>query len=283
MSKQAPAHWRLKASLSSFVFSRPGTVWRRLGQILCIVALPAITGCQPESVADSNPAKPSDAQATDPLNGKQPDNTQPTLAEQVANVRDGRSAIIRITDAAITPEQLSELTTLNQLQDLLLDAGGIDDDSLQFLNNLSQLEHLRIRQAELTDSGIEQLDPTKIPKLKILNLPQAKLSARGLKHLSQFAELNQLRLGGSEMDDSGAAEIVRFPNLKSLHLIGPKFTDQALTILAEAPKLASFYIDDCRMSDAAWEQLFRAKPNMHVHIDQQHHDRDPNLAHDAAQ
>jgi hypothetical protein len=41
-------------------------------------------------------------------------------------------------------------------------------------------------------------------------------------------------------------------------------------------ELSSLYIDECPLPDTAWTQLFAARPNLHVHVDQAHHDLDPN-------
>ncbi len=241
----------------------------------CLVGLLVLVGCQPS-------LKPVASQANFQAE-ESGSSTEPTFADQIADVQAGKTTTLHITQSPITAAQIAELARLSQLQTLMLDAGGVADDTLYWLNALHQLEHLRIRQATLTDAGVEQLDPATISQLKILNLPQATLTARGLRHMSQFPGLIQLRLGATAMDDTAAQELAKFPNLKSLHLIGPKFSDEALTSLAQTPKLASLYIDDCRLSDAAWKRLFDAKPNLHVHIDQQHHDRDPNQAHDAAE
>jgi hypothetical protein len=43
-----------------------------------------------------------------------------------------------------------------------------------------------------------------------------------------------------------------------------------------AAKLTSFYIDGARVTDEGLEQLLAKRPQLHVHIDQRHSDRDPN-------
>lgn len=220
------------------------------------------------SIEDFEPAESSPAELT--------------FAEQAERVRSGESQTIRLTMSTITADDLKKLGEFANLQELLLDTGGINDESIAILNNLAALEHLRIRESRLTDAGISTLDPRKLANLKILNLPQAELTAASIDHLASFPTLIQLRLGGGGLDDSAAAALTKLPALRSLHVIGPGFTDAALESLAGVPKLASLYIDDCHLSDEAWKRLFKAKPTMHVHIDQQHHDRDPNHAHDAA-
>ncbi len=206
--------------------------------------------------------------------------SEPSFDEALARVRSGEAIAIRMTKAKITAEQLLELSSVSErLLELQLDAGIVDDDSIAAIANLEALEHLRLRESPITDAGIAKLDPVHLPELKILNLPQASLTLAGLEHLARFPSLVQLRLSASKFDDRAAEVLASFPSLRSLHLIGPKFTDVALEHLANAPKLSSLYIDDCHLSDAAWQKLFQAKPNLHVHIDQHHHDRDPNADH----
>ena len=199
---------------------------------------------------------------------------------QHAQVLRGEAIAIRLTHTKISGDQLGHLRAVSdKLLELQLDAGELNDASIESLTQLTALEHLRLRDSPITDAGIAKLDPRKLPNLRIINLPQSSLTAAGLEHLARFPKLVQLRLSAATLDDRAAEVLATFPILRSLHLIGPKFTDAALDQLAKAPKIASLYIDDCHLSDAAWERLFKAKPSIHVHIDQHHHDRDPNADH----
>ena len=65
------------------------------------------------------------------------------------------------------------------------------------------------------------------------------------------------------------------PSLKRLHLIDVPITDAGLAPLAGILQLESLYIDGGDVSDAALDELFRQRPDLHVHLNQQHHDRDP--------
>jgi hypothetical protein len=65
------------------------------------------------------------------------------------------------------------------------------------------------------------------------------------------------------------------PALLRLHLIDVPITEDGLRELAKIEQLESLYIDGAQLSDAALDELFRQRPGLHVHINQQHHDRDP--------
>lgn len=195
---------------------------------------------------------------------------------QLAAVQSGESEAIRIVQQVIGPRELSDLQSVPNLTELLLDAGAVDDAGLVVIAGLKQLEHLRIRGGAITDVGLAHLATGNLESLRIINLPQASVTAVGIGHLAALPALVQVRLGGAGIDDQAVAELAKLPQLRSLHLIAPKLTERALDELAHAPKLASFYLDDCLLGDAAWEKLFAAKPGLHVHMDQAHHDRDPN-------
>lgn len=226
-----------------------------------------------------SPPLPSDSTGADtPTTPLQPSGTDADASWQMqfAAILAGKQETLLLEDQPITPQQLGQLAQLEgSLEQLLIDAGGVDADSLPAILALKGLTHLRLRECPLGDGSFEQLAASGLDKLRILNVPQAQVTARGIASLAALPRLVQLRLGGAQIDDAAVAEIARLPELRSLHLIGPSLTDAALTELAQAPKLSSFYLDDCQLSDQAWEQLFAAKPRLHVHVDQQHHDRDP--------
>ena len=194
---------------------------------------------------------------------------------QFAAVAASESQQIRL-QSPLTADQASRLQEISdELRDLLLDAGLGAGVRAADLTCLANLEHLRIRVSSLTDSDLETLSATGFPNLIVLNLPHSKVTARGIRVLRSFPKLRQLRLGGKQIDDSAVREMASLPKLQSIHLISPKLTQESLQALAKAPKLTNFSLDDCVLPADAWERLFRAKPKMHVHIDQRHHDRDP--------
>ena len=63
--------------------------------------------------------------------------------------------------------------------------------------------------------------------------------------------------------------------LRVVHLINVPVTDEGLKELSKLPHLESLYLDGPRVTEAGWEWLFENHPELHVHINQRHHDRDP--------
>ncbi|MCR9291262.1 MAG: hypothetical protein NXI32_01000 [bacterium] len=199
----------------------------------------------------------------------------PTWEEQLARIRSGEAYTLKVETPA-GPSLLEALPDLDgKLLELLIDQGGPTDSWLMTIAQLSSLEHLRIRESPISDLGLTYLVAGG-ERLQILNLPQSTLTEQGIRELAKLPQLKQLRIGGRQIDDAAASALSELPNLRSLHLIGPAISADGLAALAASRKLSSLYIDDCPLPDSAWQELFRAKPQLHVHIDQHHHDRDPN-------
>lgn len=206
------------------------------------------------------------------------DSTQSGLASewsmQIQSIAAGDSYAFR-TSLPSSSELIDELTALDgELEDLLLDGGGLRPEDFEKIASIESLIHLRIRLQPLKDDALEMLSAG-LKQVEILNLPAAQVSSEGLRGLVALPKLRQLRLGGELVDDAAMEVLAGCENLQSLHLIGPKITAKGLKHLESASRLSSLYIDDCHLPDSAWESMFAAKPSLHVHIDQHHHDRDP--------
>jgi hypothetical protein len=200
---------------------------------------------------------------------------EPSLDQQITQVRSGATDRIQLEHHPVSDDDLAKLTDLPALAVLLLDDddNAITDAGLARLGGLSNLMHLRIRGARITDDGIEHLLP--LEKLRILNLPRADFTGAGLAKLAQLPYLEQLRLTGPRLKDADFAVLRDFPALKRIHLIDIPITDAGLKVFHDMPHLESLYIDGGNASDRAYEALFHANPKIHVHVDQQHLDRDP--------
>lgn len=197
-----------------------------------------------------------------------------TWEEQLAAVLRGESDRIEITQSLISDEQLRDLPA--SLRELILDRTEITDAGLTPLMKLPNLEHLRLRGAIITDRGFH--DICQITSLKRLNLPQADLTNAGLAELTALSKLELLRLGSPRVTNAGVVHIAAVKSLRWLHLIDIPLTDPALKSISELQNLESLYLDGARISDEAYEQFFRIHPDLHLHVEQKHHDRDPHRA-----
>jgi hypothetical protein len=194
-------------------------------------------------------------------------------AAQVAAVRAKKTDRIEVTQTAVGDDELQQLAGLDSLRELLIDRGEMTSQGLAALARLPQLEHVRIRGAKLTDDDLKEL--CAIASLRRLNVPQADFTDEGLAALPQLKHLELLRLGSPRVTAAGIQHIGQVQTLRWLHLIEIPITDGAVPPIAQLPKLESLYLDGAKISDAGYDQLFAARGNLHVHVDQRHHDRDP--------
>jgi hypothetical protein len=197
------------------------------------------------------------------------------LSVQAAEVRAGIREAIAVEATLLRDADLESLGALEGLTALLCDhpdsrfsAAGIST-----LGRLPNLKHLRIRGHGIDDAAVAEL--VNIQSLRILNLPHAEFTDAGAKQLSNLPILKQLRIGSPHISRAGIEALAALPALRQLHTIDIPIDDEELRILAGVKHLESLYIDGGTFSDAAADELFRARPDLHVHFDQQHHDRDP--------
>lgn len=245
--------WRIGAAI--FVFA-------------CVAMIGFSLGPQTEIDEDAIPAETENTA----IDG---DVVQASFADQVASVQAGESTRLEFKSIAITDQMLLDLpvSSLASLDTVIADRGVVSDEGLAVLARLPGLEQLRLRHSPITDAGAATL--AQCENLWLINLPQSRLSNTGVESFEKLTELTQLRLGSPELDNECCQAIAKLTSLRGLHLIGVPVTDAGLRILATLPHLDSLYLDDSAVTDEGWDWLFEHHPHLHVHVDQQHHDRDP--------
>lgn len=244
-------------------------------RLILTLAISCGVGCRPDDpvlLPDASPAIPTDS-------------TSRTI--QVAPSDDWLGAIERVKlgqsqrivlESVADRQFFAAIQSLAGLRELCLDGGMSSDIDLAKTIEGLQLTHLRVRLVPLEDPDVERLVEAQ-PQIRILNLPHSRLTDQGIQSLSRLKDLTLLRIGSPNLTDEAARAIPQLVQLKSLHLIGPRLGGDSLLEIAKAKNLQSFYLDDCPLPDAAWEKMFRERPDLHVHIDQAHHDRDPKRDH----
>ncbi len=156
---------------------------------------------------------------------------------------------------------------------VIFDQGKITDEGLKAICTLPNLQHLRLRLSPITDEGFKMLAGCK--KLWFLNLPHCDCTIEGLEHLKDLPALRQLRLGPGRLDNEAPRAITKIGSLRGLHLIGVPVTNEGMKAIADMKSLESLYLDDSAVTEAGWDWLFENRPHLHVHVNQQHLDRDP--------
>lgn len=185
--------------------------------------------------------------------------------------RDNRQTIE--TTLQLTDNDLEQLSEMPSISVLICDSGKLTDASIKHLVTLSDLQHLRLRHSAITDDGMKEL--AKISSLRVLNLPQADCTAAGIELLAELPNLTNIRLGSENLGQEAAGALAKLESLVSIHLIGVPIDDAGIRVIASMPNLESLYLDDSEVSDNGWGWLFEQHPDLHVHVDQRHLDRDP--------
>ena len=180
---------------------------------------------------------------------------------------------LHVTDFEVTDDMMKSIESMEQLDTVILDKGKVSDKALHTLIGLPNLQHLRLRLSPITDEGLQML--AQCETLWYINLPHAECSAKGIESLASLPKLRQLRIGGEGLGNEVALAVARIESLRGVHLIGVKVTDDGLRVLADMPNLESLYLDDSAVTEAGWSWLFKTHPELHVHVNQSHHDRDP--------
>jgi hypothetical protein len=220
-----------------------------------VITLAGCTGADSAQVSDDTPGELS-------------------LEAQVSAVENGETTRIQLEATPISGNDLPWLLGVEPLTELLLDDPRSEILGGWVLVRLPNLTHLRYRGKGIDDFALGSLAHGS-PKLEILNIPRGDFTDAGLGELKQLPGLIQLRFGSPRVTDAGMKTLAELPALKRLHLIDVPITDAGLAELAKIEGLESLYIDGGSISDEAWDKLFRERPKLHVHVNQQHHDRDP--------
>lgn len=199
------------------------------------------------------------------------------VGNQIAAVRAGDSARI-VASAPLSATDWESLRGLAGLRELVLERGVADDGRAAILATLPDLERLVLRESPLDDIGFGRI--AACANLCDLNVPQAACSPAGIRALACLGRLRSLRLGGIGLAGAEVcAAVAELPALRTLHLIDVPIGDDGLRILGQLPGLSSLYLDGAGVSEEAWDGYFRVCPDVHVHVDQAHHDRDPRRGH----
>lgn len=198
-----------------------------------------------------------------------------SLGEQLAAIKAGYSDEIEITVTSISDDDLAQLASAPGLRVLLIDHpdSQITAAGIKHLGGLASLKHLRLRGPGIDDVALTEI--ANLKSLQILNVPRGTFTDAGLAQLKTLPNLEMLRFGSPRVGDAGMKTLCELPALTRLHLIDVPITDAGLEQLATMEQLESLYIDGGNISDAAWDEFFRLRPKLHVHVNQQHHDRDP--------
>jgi hypothetical protein len=124
-----------------------------------------------------------------------------------------------------------------------------------------QLEH-----TPLSDDDLQALADLDNLHTLLIDDPDSRITAAGLKHLAGLTNLEHLRLRGEGVDDAALAEIAGFTTLRVLNVPRGSFTDAGLGLLAQLPHLELLRFGKTAVTDAGLKQLgaFPALAQIHL-------------------
>ena len=193
-------------------------------------------------------------------------------SQQVAAVQAGTSYQIDVRAHEVSDADVTQLAGSTGLRQLRIDRSRLTDNGLLALADATQLKVLTIRGRPIGDQGLAHI--CSLGHLERLNLPHTRITDAGLLALHNLPKLELLRMGSPELTDEGLAGLRQLTSLRFLHLIDVPITDKGLLVIQEFAQLESFYLDGGQVTDDGLWNLVQARPNLHIHRDQQHHDRD---------
>lgn len=235
------------------------------GWALAVVV--ALSACRPVAV------EPPAAAPDEPPVVRSPAELEQVFAAAIEQLVRSGGDTVRLDRFDATDEHVAVLANIERLRVVRIDGGKLTVAAAEHFAAMPHLEQLHLRNVALDDAFIEALVASR--SLWLLNVAAAEISPAAVERLAEMPQLRQLRLAVPGGDNGFAAAVAAIRTLRSVHLIGIAVTDAGLQELATLPQLQSLYLDDTEISDQGWVWLFENRPGLHVHIDQKHHDRDP--------
>lgn len=133
---------------------------------------------------------------------------------------------------------------------------GADDSALQYLQNASGLEILRLGR-QCKGEGLRYL--RNAPRLWQADLRFATIRDQDLQHVVTWQGLRDLYLGGPAITDQGAKYLESLPGLFYLHLINTRITDSAMESIGKIDHLVTLSIEGAPINGSGLVHLARLR------------------------
>jgi hypothetical protein len=202
-----------------------------------------LAGCSGNgSGATSDPAELSSTASSLAASSKpplQPDKPQAITALKRLGVRlryddGGRVTQLDFSQTKATNPWLDQLPGLPNVERLDLRNTNITDAGLVNLQPLKRLAELRLPES-ITDAGLENLKDLQF--IQELYLDNTQISGEGLASLKNSHQLRVLVLSGTSVDDAGLGHLAGLHQLEWLNLSSTQVSDRGLARLQLLPKL----------------------------------------------
>jgi len=136
------------------------------------------------------------------------------------------------------------------------------DDSLLYVENLTNLCELSMPGSSVTDAGLTHLERLTNPYA--LNLSKTKVTGSGLDRLESLSKLRTLDLSGTRVTDDGLDGLAKLPSLISLNLSNTQVTDNVLPLLRCLPSLDRVDVSGTKMTIRGMAEVAQQRPEVEV-------------------
>jgi hypothetical protein len=135
------------------------------------------------------------------------------------------------TDQSLSTQALNALGSLEQLENLWIDAPGLGDAEWSGLSQLTKLRRLTLKNADITGDGLKYFAAT---PLDALNLYDCRISSTALGHLNGTTIPLWLVLNGSNITDDHIESLEQVTNLIFVTFHGTQVTAERCDAFAKS-------------------------------------------------
>jgi hypothetical protein len=140
------------------------------------------------------------------------------------------------TDPKKVAEVVRELSTLPDLQFVLLVGQPINDEVVASLPATPKLINVRFFNTKVTDQGVANL--TRFTRLQVFGYTGTELTDNGLVSLARIRSLNTITITDAKISDKGVLSLHTLVNLRRFTIENSAATEQAVQTLRESlPRL----------------------------------------------
>jgi hypothetical protein len=162
----------------------------------------------------------------------------------------------------IRDKELEVLPGLTNLKHLNLDHAPITDEGLKQVAQVPGLQILSLTETQISDAGLAELGP--LTGLKELRLDTTGITDGGLAHLRVISGLQRLSMYQTVVTDAGLAHLKRLTALLHLSLDKTLITDDGLGQLSEMPSLRYVSVWETQVTAAGVKKLEAKRPNLQI-------------------
>lgn len=168
------------------------------------------------------------------------------ICDLIAQLKQVREVVLGVFEPTV--HGMQQIGKLSQLEFLTV-AGGVTDEQLAGVANLSQLRKLVLVNCPITDAGMAVC--SKLTALEELELTKTQIKGPGLQHLAGLRRLRRLALIYCPIDDDALAHLSKLPKVEWLNLEGNKIHGEGLKHFANHPNLNMLILTGTQVTDSS--------------------------------